>query len=64
MHEETRGCLFDFCESRLDVETKLRRGTLCAACRRALSAAGLPAAIVEELLGAVRRLAAPVTVLH
>ena len=41
LHEETRGCLFDFCESRLDVETKLRAGRVCEACGRALAAAGL-----------------------
>ena len=29
MHYETRGCLFDFCESRADVKAKLSAGCLC-----------------------------------
>ena len=29
MHDDTRGCLFDFCESRADVKAKLSAGCLC-----------------------------------
>ena len=64
LHEETRGCLFDFCESRLDVETKLRSGRVCEPCGRALASAGLQRQAVEHLVHAIRLLAAAATVVH
>lgn len=63
-HEETRGCLFDACLHRSDVELKLQAGDLCPSCREALVAAGAPLDRVERLARVVRLLAAPSHVVH
>ncbi len=31
-HKETRGCMFDFCADRADVELKLQKAELCPSC--------------------------------
>ena len=64
MHDETRGCLFDFCESRTDVEAKLSAGRLCVPCRQALADAGIPGDRVLNLVNAVRLLAATPQAIH
>jgi Ca-activated chloride channel homolog len=64
MHAETRGCLFDLCESRADIETKLRAGQLCPACALALEAAGAPMTRVLRLVEAIRFLATAALVVH
>lgn len=56
-HAETRGCLFDFCETRADIEVKLQAADLCPACRRALEAAGLPLDRFLRLAETLRSLA-------
>jgi Mg-chelatase subunit ChlD len=58
MHDDTRGCLFDFCEARADVKAKLAAGRLCDPCRHALTDAGIPDDRVLNLIHAVRLLAA------
>ncbi len=64
MHEETRGCLFDFCESRGDVKAKLSAGRLCDPCRKALTDAGIPGDVVLNLINAIRLLAATPQAIH
>ena len=64
MHEDTRGCLFDFCESRGDVKAKLSAGRLCNPCRKALTDAGIPGDLVLNLLNAIRLLAATPPAVH
>jgi hypothetical protein len=64
MHDDTRGCLFDFCESRTDIKAKLSTGRLCDPCRQALTAAGIPGDRVLNLINAVRLLAATPQAIH
>jgi Ca-activated chloride channel family protein len=64
MHDDTRGCLFDFCESRTDIKAKLSAGRLCVPCRQALTAAGIPGDRVLNLINAVRLLAATPPAVH
>ena len=64
MHPEARGCLFDLCETRRDVETKLRAGRLCLACAHALEAAGVAMPRVLRLVEAIRFLATAAAVVH
>ena len=64
MHDETRGCFFDFCESRTDVRAKLSAGRLCVPCRQALTNAGIPGDRVLNLVNAVRLLAAMPQAIH
>jgi hypothetical protein len=64
LHDETRGCLFDACIHRADIELKLQAGDLCPSCRQSLAAAGAPLDRVESLAGVVRLLAAPAGVVH
>ena len=60
-HHETRGCLFDLCVTRADVEIKLQAGDLCPECRSGLEAAGLPAGRFVHLAEAIRSLATAVS---
>ena len=64
MHDESRGCLFDFCEHRADVAAKLSAGRVCDPCRQALTAAGIPTDRVLNLVNAVRLLAATPQAVH
>ena len=56
-HEETRGCLFDFCATRADIEIKLQAADLCPDCRRGLEGAGLPLEACLRLAETIRALA-------
>jgi Ca-activated chloride channel family protein len=64
MHRDTRGCLFDFCEVREDMEIKLQAADLCPSCRATLERAGVPLDRLQRLLEALRTLAVPATVVH
>jgi hypothetical protein len=64
MHAEARSCLFDLCQTRRDVETKLRAGHLCLACAQALQAAGVATPRALRLVEAIRFLATSATVVH
>jgi Ca-activated chloride channel family protein len=64
MHAETRGCLFDFCRRRQDMEIKLQAADLCPSCRAALDRAGVPLDRLQRLLEVIRTLAVPATVVH
>ena len=63
-HMETRGCLFDFCAHRCDVDIKLQAADFCPSCHSALAAAGLPMARLQRLAEVVRTLAVPAGVVH
>ena len=63
-HAETRGCLFDFCAHRSDVDIKLQAADFCPSCHAALAAAGLPMARLQRLAEVVRTLAVPAGVVH
>jgi Ca-activated chloride channel family protein len=56
-HEETRGCLFDFCATRADIEVKLQAADLCPECRHGLEGAGLPLQACLRLAETIRALA-------
>jgi Ca-activated chloride channel family protein len=64
MHAETRGCLFDLCGHRGDMEMKLQAADLCPSCRAALGRSGVPLDRLQRLLEVVRTLAVPATVVH
>jgi len=59
MHRETRGCLFDFCRVRSDIDVKLHAASLCDECRERLRRARIDTGVVDALLSVVRGLAAP-----
>jgi hypothetical protein len=63
-HEDTRGCVFDFCAHREDIEIKLQAADLCPSCRQALAANGLSLDRLLRLLEVVRTLAVPPKVVH
>ena len=58
MHGETRGCVFDRCEVRSDVDVKLHAASLCAPCRERLRRARIDTGVVDALLSVVRELGA------
>ena len=64
MHADARDCLFDFCETRADIEAKLRAAGLCPACATGLQAAGVPVARALRLAEAIRFLATSAQVVH
>ena len=64
MHADARGCVFDLCETRRDVETKLRAGHLCLAGAHALEAAGVATPRALRLVDAIRFLAGSAAVVH
>jgi Ca-activated chloride channel family protein len=63
-HAETRGCLFDFCAHRADVDIKLQAADFCPSCHSALAAAGLPMDRIQRLAEVVRTLAVRAGVVH
>ena len=63
-HAETRGCFFDFCADRRDVDVKLQAADFCPSCHAALAGAGLPMDRLRRLAEVVRTLAAPPVVVH
>jgi Ca-activated chloride channel family protein len=56
-HQDTRGCLFDFCGTRSDIEMKLQVGDFCSDCRRALERAGLYPSPAGEIAQGIQTLA-------
>lgn len=56
-HDETRGCLFDLCREKTEVDRKLLAGDLCHDCRERLVAAGVAVEPILRALAAVRGLA-------
>lgn len=57
LHEETRGCLFDFCGQKSDINCGLRSGTVCRECNGIMESMGLPLERIQRVLDAVRNLA-------
>jgi len=62
MHEDARGCLFDFCADPSHLARLLSAARVCPPCRSALEAAGLPGSTLDRLVEAIRGLATPVIV--
>jgi len=60
-HEDTRGCLFDFCLDKRAMEIKLQTMDVCEACRDGLAGMAIDVPGVLRLTDAVRGLAAPVS---
>jgi Ca-activated chloride channel family protein len=58
MHTETRGCVFDLCEIRSDLDVKLHSASLCIACRERLRRSRIDTGLVDTLLSVVRDLSA------
>lgn len=53
MHEETQGCVFDYCEDPADIDKAIEIGRMCLECERHLSAAVRSGQLsVEQLAGA------------
>jgi len=61
-HDETRGCLFDFCADKQDMEIKLQTMHLCASCSGALARLGVDLDEMARATDVVRELARPVRV--
>jgi hypothetical protein len=57
MHEQTRGCPFDFCGRKTDVNRAFETGRLCPACQRQLASAGVDVDLFNRALHATRLLA-------
>ena len=64
LHSETRGCLFDFCTTRPEMERVLQAAELCQDCRATLGRASFPVERVERLAKVVRTLATPAVIVH
>jgi hypothetical protein len=60
VHQETRGCLFDFCGLRADIEIKLQTMDVCGECGTRLEQLGIRPRVISELCEVVRELARPV----
>jgi len=59
-HEDTRGCLFDFCGLRPDIEIVLQTMDLCPTCEGRLRQLRVDVPAVREICDAVRELARPI----
>ena len=59
-HRETRGCLFDFCGDKRDMEVKLQTMHLCATCEQGLDSLHIDTVAVARLTDVIRYLARPV----
>jgi hypothetical protein len=57
LHDETRGCFFDLCQTREDIEIKLQTGHLCPDCYHGLIRGQVPLDRVQSLLEVIRTLA-------
>ncbi len=62
-HEDSRGCLYDFCGTRSDIEMKLQVADFCSECRKALERAGLYPSPAGEIAQGIQSLA-PVCLLR
>lgn len=62
MHGETRGCVFDLCEVRSDLDVKLHAASLCGPCRERLRRSRVDTGLVDALLSVVRDLTAAAAV--
>jgi len=58
-HEEARGCLFDFCGLRAEIEIKRQTMDLCPSCERELGLLGIDLDAVRGRCEAVCGLAWP-----
>ena len=58
MHRETRGCLFDYCGVRSDLDVKLHAASLCDGCRERLRRARIDTGLLDALLSVVREISA------
>jgi hypothetical protein len=56
-HEETRGCLWDFCWDKREIEIKLQTMDLCSECRTRLATLGIDAGGVSAVCDTVREMA-------
>jgi hypothetical protein len=54
MHQASRGCPFDFCGTKSDIDQKLHVFELCRPCCEALQQAGIPLDEVQEFARAIR----------
>lgn len=59
MHQESRGCMFDFCQEKAEVEIKLQAGHICTECLGHLSRLGFDTDLVTRAWSAVQQLAFP-----
>jgi hypothetical protein len=59
MHQETRGCMFDFCQEKPEVEIKLQAGHICTECLGMLSSFGFDTDLVTRAWTSVQQLAFP-----
>lgn len=59
MHYETRGCLFDFCPEKQDVEIKLQAGHICQSCITRLTDIYVDPTALGRVWSAVQQLAHP-----
>jgi hypothetical protein len=59
-HEESRGCLFDFCQRKWELALKLRTADICGDCTAAFQGIGIPDDLLRQtvaIMEASRRLA-------
>lgn len=56
MHDETRGCIFDYCDDPADIDCAIGVGELCQECERHLNAALRDGRISIEQLASARKL--------
>ncbi|WP_394834555.1 VWA domain-containing protein [Pendulispora rubella] len=54
LHRETRGCIFDFCQLRAEIEVKLQTADLCTACCAKLAQAHIDPAQLHPFCEVIR----------
>ncbi len=60
IHDQPRGCLFDFCPDKRELNFKLRTADLCGDCLHVIQSAGIPDALLQQTVAIMeesRRLA-------
>lgn len=60
MHEELRGCFFDFCQFKADLHFKLRTADICGDCMNVFQSVGIPDALLAQTIAiteTIRRMA-------
>jgi|GEM_PF-506578 len=57
LHQQARGCLFDFCKNKPDIALKLTSGRLCTVCESALRDMGFSIPSIQRMLDVARQFA-------
>ena len=60
VHEDARGCLFDFCRDKRELGIKLKTADICGDCMKVFQSTGMPDSLIQQttaIMEATRKLA-------